>query len=183
MIPVGHRALVAIERADGRYDCHYAHEGAHEWGLLAAITAAGDGRGPPDPRAIPGVDSAPLVTDVSFETVTDTHLDFCTYEACYRLDNDGTVAPALVCWFGFPATGEYCPGAGALIGVDPDDARADGRYVRGWFEGTKGALAAGLDAGWLSADEARTHLRSRIEDWAGDRWVAFGPGVEGERAA
>jgi hypothetical protein len=188
VIPVGHRALVAVERADGRYDCHYSHGGAYEWGLLDSLAAATDGGAPAsgdhdekpsvDPRAVPGVDPAPLATGVSFETVVDTHLDFCTHEACYRVDRDGTES-FFVCWFGFPAVETYRSGAGALIGIDAADARADGALVRGWFTGAKGVLAAAVDEGRLTPAEARDRLRVRLRAWAGDRTVVFGPDANG----
>jgi hypothetical protein len=115
---------------------------------------------------------------VSFETVVDTHLDFCTHEACYRVDRDGT-EPFFVCWFGFPAVETYRSGAGALIGIDAADARADGALVRGWFTGAKGVLAAAVDEGRLTPAEARDRLRVRLRAWAGDRTVVFGPDANG----
>ena len=188
MIPVGHRALVAVERTDGRYDCHYSHGGAHEWGVLDSLAAAtgsktggsgGHDEEPSvDPRAVPGVDPAPLATGVSFETVVDTHLDFCTYEACYRVDRDGA-DPFHVAWFGFPAAETYRSGAGALVGIDAADARRDGAHVRGWVAGTKGVLAAAVEEGRLTPAEARDRLRARLLAWAGDRTVLFGPDADG----
>ena len=173
VIPVGHRALVAIERADGRYDCHYAHWGAHEWRLLAAL------QGADDPRDCDGVDPAPIATDVSFGSVVDTHLDFRTHEALYRAERD-SITPYTVCWFGFPAVDERVSDAGALVAVDRGDARADGALVRGWFTGTKGLLGAMLDDGDVTPDAARDWLVSRLQSWAGDRETLFGPGVTGE---
>jgi len=182
VIPVGHRALVAVARGDDRYDCYYAHEGGHEWRLFAPLSAAVErtdaDEGPGvDPRAVDGLDPAPLATGVSFETVVDTHLDFCTYEACYRVERDG-VTPSFVGWFGFPAAERQRPGAGALVGVDPADPRADGALARGWFAGTKGALATGIDAGELTLAAARERFRTRLVEWAGDRTVVFGPEIE-----
>jgi len=36
---MAHRALVAYERPDGRYNMHYSHEGAYELRLATDITA------------------------------------------------------------------------------------------------------------------------------------------------
>jgi len=178
VIPVGHRAFVAIERADGRYDCHYAHWGADEWRLLAALTGADTADAARDCSA---VDPAPLVTGVSFETVVDRHVDFQTYEALFRVDRDD-ITPYTVCWFGFPIAGDHRPDAGALIALDPADARADGALVRGWVAGTKGLLGALVETGELSVETARGWLVTRLRSWAGDRELVFGPGVDaGER--
>lgn len=178
MIPVGHRALVATERADGRYDCHYAHWGADEWRLLATLA---DLDTPGDARDCPAVDPAPLATGVPFETVVDSHVDFQTFEAVYRVAAEA-VTPYAVCWFGFPAANEHRPDSGALIAVDPADARADGALVRGWLAGTRGLLGALVAAAELDVAAARDWLVVRLRSWDGDREIVFGPGVDaGER--
>lgn len=176
MIPVGHRALVAVERSDRRDDCHYAHWGADEWRLLDALAAA-DTADTDAVRDCHGVDPAPLVTGVSFETIVDGHVDFQTVEAVYRVDAEG-VTPYTVCWFGFPSVGERRPRSGALVAVDAADARADGALVRGWIAGTKGMLGALVDADEMAVDAARDWLVTRLQSWAGDREIVFGPDIE-----
>ena len=174
MIPVGHRALVAVERTNGHYDCHYAHWGAHEWQLLAALENGGV-----DGFDSDHVDPAPIVTDVPFTAVVERVVDFRTYEALYRVDRDG-VTPYAVCWLGFPTVAERARDAGVLVAVEPGNVRADGALVRGWVTGTKGLLGAMLDAGEVTPDAAGDWLVARLESWAGDREKIFGPGVASE---
>jgi len=168
VIPVGHRALVARERDDGRYDLHYAHWGAHEWRLLADL---GEG-------ASAGVDPVPIATGRSFGEIVREHVDFQQFEALYRVSRAGVAAAFFVCWFGFPVAGEDRPRSGALIEIDAADPDGDGALVRGWVAGTKGALGALVEADLLGPAEARTRLVERVSDWTGgERAAVFGPGV------
>lgn len=160
---MGHRALLAVERATDRYDVHRSQWGAHEWQLAtdaSAWTAA--------------VDGPAVATDCSWATVCDTHLDYQRHEALVVVDGAG-LTPHLVCWFGLGGSGD--PGDGAVVAVDPARPLADGEFLRGWVAGTKGLVARLVDAGTLDPKRGRELLAERVGTWRGERAVRFGPGA------
>lgn len=175
---MGHRALVAYERAGDRYDLHYAHWGATDWQLATTITAESP-YGHHDtehPEQTGIVDPEPLATDCAFETVLDTHLDFQQYEAFYRVTETFEIEPSLVCWFGLPSRDTWRPGDGALLGVDTADPVTDGAHLRGWFTGSKETVCELVGRGRLGPDRARELLASAVHSWRSDgRTVQFGP--------
>jgi hypothetical protein len=167
---VGHRALVAIETAQGKYDLHYAHDGAHEWRLATADTT-GRLRTDGDASRSDGasVDPAPLQTGCSFEGIVTEHVDFQQYEALYRVPTSGVVEPFLVCWFGLPGVGVTGPREGALVGVDPERPLVDGEFLRGWFAGVSGLALVLVDEGDLAPDQVPALFESHLRSWASDR--------------
>lgn len=169
---VGHRALVAAERADGRYDLYYSQWGAAGWQLAAILATSRSG----DPTTGRGaVGPAPLATGCTFEALLAEHLDFQAYEALFLVARSGTVRPHLVCWFGLPGVDRVRPGDGGLIAVDADSPVADGEYLRGWFAGTKETVLDATDRGAFTPAEARAYLAARVGDWRDVRTVYFGP--------
>lgn len=165
---MGHRALVALEGPDGRFDCYRSQWGAHRWRLARTVT---DGT---DPLDAADLDCSPVATDCAFDAVVTEHVDFQSHEALFVVAG-GTVRPFLVCWVGIPGVDRNRPGDGALVAVDPDEPVADGEYLRGWFEGTKAAALAMVDRGAFDPGGARGWLVARLGAWADERTVAFGP--------
>lgn len=163
---MGHRALVAAARANGRYDLYGSQWGAHEWRL--ATTLAG---GVTVERVGP---FTPVATDCSFEAVVAEHVDFQTHEALFVVTSEH-VRPYLVCWFGLPGVDATGPRPGALVGVDADRPTADGEYLRGLFTGAKRTLVGLVADGRLDPATARAALVLRVASLAEERPVHFGP--------
>lgn len=161
---VGHRALVARTRADGRYDLYRSQWGAHEWRLAAAL---GDGTSD-------GELDGPVATDCSFETIVTDHVDFRTHEALFVVADD-TVRPYLVCWFGLPGVDGSTSRTGALVGVETGRSALDGEYLRGWFAGVKATVLALVADDHLDPATARAMLVLRVESLTDERRVHFGP--------
>ncbi|MCU4802417.1 hypothetical protein OB920_18810 [Halobacteria archaeon HArc-gm2] len=111
---MAHRALVAYERPDGRYNLHYSHEGAYELRLATDITAETPFGGTvpstdqrnrlelmlevqPDGAAI-SVDSGryratpvemePKAIALTLETICAERLYYLTHEAFYVVDRE-----------------------------------------------------------------------------------------------
>jgi len=115
---MAHRALVAYERPDGRYNLHYSHEGAYNLQLATGITPE-----TPFGGSVPSIDqrsrlelmlevqpggagisvdsgrcrSAPLELEpreiaLTLEAICTDHLDYLTYEAFYVVDRDFDVS-------------------------------------------------------------------------------------------
>ncbi|SFS00129.1 hypothetical protein SAMN05216559_2314 [Halomicrobium zhouii] len=111
---MAHRALVAYERPDGRFNLHYSHEGAYELRLATDITADTPfGGGVPSTdqrnrldlmlevqpggagisvdsgryRAAP-VEMEPKEIALALETICEGHVDYLTHEAFYVVDRD-----------------------------------------------------------------------------------------------
>ncbi|WP_255151852.1 DUF6735 family protein [Halorarius halobius] len=177
------RTLVAYARDDG-YDTHYAHSGVDADALSPetptggpadreltrlreALADRGVALGPT--RDGPAVDPDPLRRGVSWDAVV-AGLDYRAYDRCLRVADGWTVTAFLVVWFGFESRGgeERDPsGDGALLAVEEGEET----YARGWFEGTKSAVADGLRCGLYGEDGARAYLGGRVRAFAGDREV------------
>lgn len=156
---MGHRALVAYGREDGRYDLYYAHWGGADLSLARRLTAPETDSVAPDPVAV----------GVAFPGVVREHVDPLVHEALYVVDS-AEVRTYRGLWLG-PVGVD----GGLLVAVDwaapCDDAR-----VRSWFRGAR-ALAAGCrERGHLRAEAAATLLEERLRDWGGDRDVLRCPG-------
>ena len=167
---MGHRALLAYERDDGRYDCHRSHWGGADFSLADAITAA-------DPfaeRAAAGVDPEPVDSDLELHEIVENRLDFLHHEAFYRVGTDYEVTPFHVCWLGLEAECETVErsetvGDGVVVAAEPPDD-----FFRGWFRGTKATVGEMVDRGLLAPDDAREYLAGRVESWATEREVIRG---------
>lgn len=191
---MGHRALVAYEREDGRYDLHYSHWGADGFALAGDITPEtplggaadaeraehlrdrlrdleieGDGYLTDAPET--AVDPRPIATGCSLDAVLD-RLEFRHHEAFYVVTADYRVTAYLPVAFGFEETGcidrEHDPG-GALVAVrfrDGDPVAVE--YLRGWFRGAKDVLGDLCDRGVLSEEEALESLELAVEAWRSD---------------
>lgn len=182
------RTLVAYAREDG-YDTHYAHRGVDADSLSPETPGGGlADRELPRLRELlaergvalgptrdgPAVDPDPLRRGLSWDAVVAS-LDYRAYDRCLRVADDWTVTAFLVLWFGFEARGgeERPPtGDGALLAVD----EREGAYARGWFEGTKSAVADGLRCGLYGEDAARAYLGGRVHAFAGEREVYVAAG-------
>lgn len=160
---MAHRALVAYERPDGRYDVHTSRLGGLDCRLARTIS-------PVDPYAGGDVDSEPNVVARPFEHVL-TMVDLARHEAIYRVGIDYRVRTYLPLWFGL---GHYVgPDAptdrGLVVAVDgPDDAA----QLRRWLQTAKGVLADGISEGVLGvadayrilAEAVRTRVDGEIHD-------------------
>jgi len=125
---MGHRALIAYERPDGLYSCHYAHWGGLHLRLKHEITPKTPFGGPdtdcswsqalftqliedaPDPD-LDGYDSgeeptrttvdpAPRARALTIEAIITEQLDFLHHEAFYVVDTDFEVTAYRTLWFG-----------------------------------------------------------------------------------
>ena len=160
---MGHRALVAYERPDGRYDVHYAHWGAAGLALQREITPATPFADRDQDGWTPRVDPAQRARAVPFADLSD-HLDVREFEALYVVTLAWVVAAYLPLWFGPTLDGDVS--AGALVTVD---SPADARRVRRWFRATRAVVRDVVARGALSEREAVEYLAARVDEWAGDR--------------
>jgi len=132
---VGHRALVAVERDDGRFDCYRS-----QWGGRVAVDA--------DPTTVVERTVAanpPLATAVPVTRVIAL-LDSRTDEALVVRSGEETT-PYLVRWLGVPTTGGDGPGPTVLVPVE-DPATAD--RLDCTLRTAKGILGDAVDAGLVS---------------------------------
>lgn len=171
---MGHRALVAYERPDGRFDLHYSHWGAARFALADAITArtpyggADEGAGGADPAdPDPAVDPEPIATGLAFDAVAAERVDFQLHEACYRVDPAFGVTAFLPLWFGLAYDAEAVQrsatvGNGALVALRPGEEAADARYLRGWLRGMKAAVGTLCDRWAVTPGEATSLLAERV---------------------
>jgi hypothetical protein len=132
LIPMGHRALVAYERSDGRYNLHFTHWGGANLRLVKQITQdrpfGGAVENHPwveevfqqlqtttDPE-LPAcseaeqpqtpVDPAPVAVDTTLEKIELEYLDFQTYEAFYVVSRSFDVTGYRTLWLGFEDTAD-----------------------------------------------------------------------------
>lgn len=125
---MGHRALVAYERADGLYNVHYSHWGAANLQLKVQISAVtpfgGENTDPelasnfkvalaggietdeidgnlsvPNPKRTL-VDLKPIGVGCSREEIITKYLDFLHHEAYYEVSRDFEVKAYRTLWFG-----------------------------------------------------------------------------------
>ncbi|WP_408958053.1 DUF6735 family protein [Natrinema sp. 74] len=148
---MGHRALVAYRRPNGRYDLRYSHWGGEDLSLAAEITAT-------TPLADGAVEGELLADSVARDRILTDHLDPCVHEALYLVAPAANyrVDPYRVCWLEW-GTGQN-PGRGTIVAVDP----AADSAVRRWVRATKTALADIVEMGALSRRAARTYLEARV---------------------
>lgn len=164
---MAHRALLAYERPDGRYDVHTARWGGFEW-LVPQIT-------PTDPYADGAVDPDPRVVGRSFDSVR-TMVDFARHEALYRVDTGYAVDAHLPLWLDldhYLATAGSTDEApeGLLVAVE---SATEAARLRRWLRAAKATLAEAVEGGYLSADEAATVLVRATERRIGERGRSVG---------
>ena len=124
---MGHRALIAYERPDRLYNCHYSHWGGLNLRLKQDVTPKTPFGGDEDSGAIRGlfealteattdetvttlleetsaphsqVDHSPLVVGTTIETIITKHLDYLHHEAFYVVDADFEITAYRTHWFG-----------------------------------------------------------------------------------
>ncbi|SIQ82904.1 hypothetical protein SAMN05421858_0536 [Haladaptatus litoreus] len=160
---MGHRALVAYERPDGRYDRHYAHWGATSLALRHKITAktpfAGEGKS--GIRWKPAIEPTPQDTALSCEETAK--FDFQQIEAFYVVSLAWVVTTYIPLWFG--PTERADRRVGALVAVCDDH---DAVHVREWFRATRAVVRDMVGRGVLGEHEATNYLASRTTEWAGE---------------
>ena len=158
---MSHRALVAYERRDGRYDVHTARWGGLDCRLARAITAT-------DPYAGGEVDPVPRVLSRPFECVL-TMVDLGRHEALYRVRAGYRVTTFLPLWVELAhylgeRPDDGTEHSGVLVAVEtPGEARE----LRRWLRAAKATLAEGVRDGVIATAEARTildrALRRRVD--------------------
>jgi hypothetical protein len=199
------RALVAYERPDGRYNCHYAHWGdgladglapatpfggadpRAEWAaaLLRDLLTATD---PPESVRVPddavtAVDPMPLAVAVPSERLPD-HVAFGVHEALYVVDR----AFAVVAYLAVPF--DLAPHADAIGRASVDPARGGVLVpVEGPLEtfheraaGAREALGAAVDSGFDPAT-ARRALQETAARWVGPDRLLVADGAPGRSDA
>lgn len=175
---MAHRALVAYERPDGRYDVHTARWGGHEW-LAARIT-------PTDPYADGAVDPEPRVLARPLESVR-TMLDFARHEALYVVDRAYAVESYLPLWLGMdhylgPAADSDGDGDDSEAPDDPEgllvavDSATEAARLRRWLRAAKATLAEAVAADCLTPQAARSVLERAAARQAGERAGLDGAG-------
>ncbi len=150
---MAHRALVAYERPNGRYDVHTSRLGGLDWRLARTIS-------PADPYAGGDVDPKPNVVARPFEHVL-TMVDLARHEAVFRVEIDYRVRTYLPLWFGLDHyVGPDTPAdRGLVVAVDgPDEAAR----LRRWLQTAKGVLADGISDGVLGVAEAHRILEKAV---------------------
>lgn len=143
---MGHRALVAVEDADGRYSCYRS-----QWGGLAAF-----GSVPPPAVVAEASDHTPLARDLDAAGVLES-LDRRSDEALFVDAVAGGVRTYLVCRLGVPtARGDPCGvGPTALVPVtDP----ATAREIECVHRTLSAVLGDAVDAGLVTAEAAVAYL-------------------------
>ncbi|MEF8774331.1 MAG: DUF6735 family protein [Halobacteriales archaeon] len=155
---MGHRALLARERAGGRYDVYYSHWGGADLSLARDVGT--------DPRTHPQVDPDPIATAVAWDEVLSVHLDPVVHEALFVLGGDGDVAAYR------PVPPESLGGPAVAVAVDPADP-LDDAHARGWFAGARETLGTAIEAGDLEATAARTAYQTAVGGRFGDREVTW----------
>ena len=167
---VGHRALVAYGREDGRYDVYYSHWGGADLALARQLA---------DPATDPVADE-PLSRAVEFAAVVGQYLDPLVHEALFVVDDEPRVYRTL--WFGFgggvDSSVDESSAGGLLVGVDWTDP-CDDAHVRAWFAGARAVAAACHKRGELSQTMAATVVERALRDWADDREVIRPPATSG----
>ncbi|MFB6188296.1 MAG: DUF6735 family protein [Halapricum sp.] len=168
---MAHRALVAYERPDGRYDVHTSRWGGLDCRLARTIT----GR---DPYASGDVDPVPRVVARPFDEVL-TMVDLARHEAVYRVSAEYEIETYLPLWFGLA----YYVG-----GVDLDDRpdgvlvavenAADAADLREWFLAAKDTVAEAVTGGYLDLPTAQSVLADALSQRVEGRTV-LEPGQSG----
>ncbi len=183
---MGHRALVAYERTDGRLSVHHSQWGALGWQLLTtcrsnspfggnndweercheAIVAGED----PDPPANPDtpVDPHPRTVVESLDALVSA-FDFLEYEACYVVSRTVDVRGFQPLWFARAFPDADPVGSGALVSLRRDrDPVEDAARLTAWFRGVADTVAAMRERGLLAESDAGDYLRERIREWEAD---------------
>lgn len=132
---MGHRALIALGRGEGRYDLRESRWGGEDLAL-------------PDPGA-----TEPVADGVPGERILPDHADPWRYEALF------VVGPSVagyrvrpLCWR------VRSPIRAAIVAVAP----TDDREFRTWFRATKSVLGDAVDAGLLDERLAQSYLEGRL---------------------
>lgn len=163
---VGHRALVAYERPDGRYDRHYAHWGATDLTLRHEITAETPFAAKREERTpaswTPAIDPTPRERALSFEDAAT--FDYRTYEAFYVVSLAWVVTAFLPLWFGTSTDDD--PHAGVLLAVNSE---RDSERVRRWFRATRVVVRDMVRREALDGAAAHDYLDARVGEWTGSR--------------
>ncbi len=193
---MGHRALIAYTRPDGRYNLHYSQWGAlnlrlgneiterrpfggDEDGSLAAYardlrtsTVELDAEQYADSPPETPVDVDPFEIGIEFETVLRDHLDYLHHEAFYVVDVDFRVTAYRTLWFGLQYASESVEndptvGNGAIRTVRWYQGEPVGDgYAKGEFEGTKDVVGDMVDRGVFSHTQALGYLERKVIEQA-----------------
>lgn len=162
---MGHRALIARERPDGRHDVHHSQWAGADLSLAHELA-----NGPWPPA---GVATEPLATAVAWTDLLERHLDALLHEALYVLAATGDVRAFRTGWLGDGGEGPE----GLLVGVRWGDVCDDVR-VRAWFQGARTVadrvvrVGDGYEAGdGTDPATVATLVEHCLREWADDREV------------
>ncbi|WP_276259280.1 DUF6735 family protein [Haloglomus litoreum] len=204
------RGLVAYERPDGRYNCHYAHWGAGdgladrlapatpfggadpraEWAagllrdlLVATGTAPESVAGRVPAAAATAVDPTPLAVGVPRDDLA-AHVAFGIHEALHLVDRAFAVTTFLAVPF------DLAPVADTIDGASVDPARGgvlvpvEGsvELLRERAAGAREALGAAVDGG-IAPAAARLALRETAARWVGADRLLVADGAPGRSDA
>lgn len=155
---MGHRALVARQRPDGRHDLHHSQWAGTDLSLAHELA---NGAWPPT-----GVAAEPLATDVPWTGLLSTHLDPLLHEALYVVAANGDVRAYRTGWLDGGGEGSD----GVLVGVRWADHCDDVR-VRSWFRGARAVAQRAVRAADVTGPAAATLVERSLREWATDREV------------
>lgn len=155
---MGHRALVARERGDGRYDCE-----TYRWGRLDDCFRR---RVVEDPAGA----GDQVAAGASWTAVLEEVLDYLCHEALFVVDDAGEVASYCVCWLGLDPTDvdEPTVGNGAVVRVETEAAASD---LRRCHEGARALAGVVVDEDAADPGAIRRCLAVALERASGDRTV------------
>lgn len=167
-LTVGHRALIARERADGRYEIHRSQWAGADLSLAHELA---NGTWPP-----PGTETDPVATGVPWTDLLANRLDALLHEALYVVGADGAVRAYRTCWLGHASDGPGGDGPqGLLVGVRWADHCDDVR-VRAWFRGASAVTERAVRDGDVADPATAPTLVERcLREWAADREVVRVP--------
>lgn len=151
---MGHRALVARERADGRYDVHRSQWAGADLSLARTLTS--EGWPPTGPTLVP------VATAVPWTDLLADHLDPLVHEALFVAPRDGPVRAYRPVWLG----ADHADPDGLLAGVDPATPCDDARLLA-WVDGARAVAREGA----VGPPTVERCLR----EWRGDREVVRVP--------
>jgi len=195
---MGHRALVAYERPDGLYNCHYTHWGGMNLKLtdkLSESTPFG-GHTPSKqiqeyfadlletPRDAPTlspptndcpIDLDPLEVAITLDDIAFTTLDYLHHEAFYVVSQSFEVTPHRTCWLGLTQDSETVTeaptiGNGAYYTVRWYEGVPVGDGVmRGRCKALKDCTGDMFDRGVFDEEGATRYMIQKLRAWCRDQ--------------
>lgn len=169
---MGHRAYIAYERDDDRFNVHYSHWGAHNLSLCSEITEQTPFGGDTDESDTP-IKPDPDEIGLTIAEVCDL-ADDVMIEALYIVTREFDVYPFEPLRVRFDTDNHT--GNVLYYGWDSDRSAADS-YRKGWAAGIRQTLETFVEEGQLTEAEARnryiTHILEQAADSPSERVLSY----------